>query len=344
MSITLRVNKGSALTYDEMDRNLASFFFSSSLHNDGATLRLHYTGSNALDISGSDFGPRFEEISLTASGSGGGGGGTPAGVDGDVQFKSGTDFASTSTFNYNIGSGQLGIGTAGPVRKLHVNGDTSQAGILRLSSTSTTSVYKKSYVEFTEANTLRGYVGRSSDTNPDIYVNAQAGGRVRFNIGTLDKGGVNANGIGAGTISPTHPLTVVGTVAVGSNTTTTTQGLIAPNTGQITTAYLPAGSTTAGLVISSPVSAAGGHVVVGLNTDAQRDESFSVIRGSAGSYVENLFTVRADGNVGIGNRDPESTLTVEGNISGSGELDVEGVADYNVVRSYSRHSHWMVTM
>ena len=47
--ITLRTIKGTALTYDEMDRNLSQYFFSSSLHGSGAELRLHYTGSNNLD-------------------------------------------------------------------------------------------------------------------------------------------------------------------------------------------------------------------------------------------------------------------------------------------------------
>ncbi len=63
--ITLRTIKGTALTYDEMDRNLSQYFFSSSLHGSGAELRLHYTGSSNLDEVDEDYGPdRYQSIAL----------------------------------------------------------------------------------------------------------------------------------------------------------------------------------------------------------------------------------------------------------------------------------------
>jgi hypothetical protein len=63
MSIILRTNKGSALTYDEMDRNQSQFFYSSSLHDSNTKLRLHFTGSDSLDLPGVDYGPtRYHEI------------------------------------------------------------------------------------------------------------------------------------------------------------------------------------------------------------------------------------------------------------------------------------------
>ena len=48
MAITFRANKGQALTYAEMDTNLGSYFYSSSL--DGNNLYLHYTGSAEVPI------------------------------------------------------------------------------------------------------------------------------------------------------------------------------------------------------------------------------------------------------------------------------------------------------
>lgn len=62
MGITLRLNKGSALTYQEMDKNLSQYFYSSSLHDNGNTLRLHYTGSSALDAPYSS--SRYVEVPL----------------------------------------------------------------------------------------------------------------------------------------------------------------------------------------------------------------------------------------------------------------------------------------
>jgi hypothetical protein len=50
MAITFRANKGQALTYAEMDTNLGSFFYSSSIGNHGTVLELHYTSSQNVPI------------------------------------------------------------------------------------------------------------------------------------------------------------------------------------------------------------------------------------------------------------------------------------------------------
>ena len=48
--INFRAEKGQALTYAEMDSNFGTLFYSSSLQNNGQTLRLHYSGSTAANI------------------------------------------------------------------------------------------------------------------------------------------------------------------------------------------------------------------------------------------------------------------------------------------------------
>lgn len=48
MAITFRANKGQGLSYGEMDTNMGSFFYSSSL--DGNNLYLHYTGSENVPV------------------------------------------------------------------------------------------------------------------------------------------------------------------------------------------------------------------------------------------------------------------------------------------------------
>jgi len=50
MPIFFRANKTQPLTYGEMDQNLGSFFYSSSIANGGRTLQLHYTGSGNVPI------------------------------------------------------------------------------------------------------------------------------------------------------------------------------------------------------------------------------------------------------------------------------------------------------
>tara|TARA_B100001778_G_C18599960_1_gene636732 strand:+ start:2576 stop:3226 length:651 start_codon:yes stop_codon:yes gene_type:complete len=49
-TITFRANKTEALTYSEMDKNLGSFFYSSSLSANGQNLNLHYTSSANVPI------------------------------------------------------------------------------------------------------------------------------------------------------------------------------------------------------------------------------------------------------------------------------------------------------
>ena len=49
-TVTFRANKGEALTYSEMDQNFGSFFYSSSLSNNGQNLVLHYTASQNVPI------------------------------------------------------------------------------------------------------------------------------------------------------------------------------------------------------------------------------------------------------------------------------------------------------
>lgn len=340
--VTLRVNKGSALTYDEMDRNLASFYYSSSMHSEGTVLRLHYTGSNTLDTGSADFGPRYTDIAIGGEFSGSIASNNPSGVDGNIQYKVGTGFGATGTFTYDTVNKKLGIGTASPATKLQVGGDNSQAGIIRISSTITNNSFKKAFVEFTQGSTVIGSVGRTSELDDNIYLFSNAS--TIFKIGASNKGGINLNGIGAGTTNPTHPLTVVGKVAIGSDTTTTTQGLLSSNTGVITAAELPFGSTTRGIVIESPIAPGGGHVIVGLNSTSNENESFSVIGGTLGNYITPILTVKADSTVGIGNKNPTQALTVTGNISGSGNLDIEGYADIGTAALASSYSDKVLTL
>ena len=86
MAITFRANKGQALTYSEMDQNLGSYFYSSSI--DGSNLYLHYTGSLEVPINKGS-----HRIPLTA--------GTVQGVNHNVQFNDQGNLAGASDFIYS---------------------------------------------------------------------------------------------------------------------------------------------------------------------------------------------------------------------------------------------------
>tara|TARA_R110000744_G_scaffold26048_1_gene64300 strand:+ start:9536 stop:10201 length:666 start_codon:yes stop_codon:yes gene_type:complete len=83
MAVTFRANKTQPLTYDEMDQNLGSFFYSSSIANGGRNLVLHYTGSGNVPIN-----KTAHEVSLVS--------GVQPGVSGRFAFYSGSASLTTA--------------------------------------------------------------------------------------------------------------------------------------------------------------------------------------------------------------------------------------------------------
>ena len=158
MSIVFRNVKGSALTYTEMDRNQAQFFYSASVA--ASTLKLHYTGSSVLNSEGqTDYEPRFVEIPLGSGDStlnivqGDGisitnnnqgqtvisntGNASPGAPVQSIQFNKDSDFAGDSIFLYNSSTKRVGLGFTSILsiaRRLHIVGASSQGAIIRLQS------------------------------------------------------------------------------------------------------------------------------------------------------------------------------------------------------------------
>lgn len=103
MAITFRANKGQALTYQEMDTNLGSYFYSSSLTKEnwagGTTVNfatLFYTGSTLIPWNLSP-----HQIPLHATGS--------RSVNGSVQYASASLQAGAPDFLFNPVNGYVGI-------------------------------------------------------------------------------------------------------------------------------------------------------------------------------------------------------------------------------------------
>ena len=161
MSIVFRNVKGTALTYTELDRNQAQFFYSASVA--ASTLKLHYTGSSILNSEGqTDYEPRFVEVPLGSGGStlnlveGSGidiyndsdgntvieniGNATPGEPLQSIQYNRDSSFDGDSSFLYNSRFGRVGIGVMNPSgienidRRLHLRGDSGQGAIIRLES------------------------------------------------------------------------------------------------------------------------------------------------------------------------------------------------------------------
>jgi len=158
MSIVFRNIKGSALTYTELDRNQAQFFYSASVA--ASTLKLHYTGSSVLNSEGqTDYEPRFVEVPLGSGGStlnlieGPGidiyndsdgntvivnsGNASPGQPVQSIQFNKNSSFAGDTIFLYDSDKKRVGLGLSSTTsidKRLHIVGDASQGAIIRLQS------------------------------------------------------------------------------------------------------------------------------------------------------------------------------------------------------------------
>lgn len=308
MSIVLRVNKGSALTYDEMDRNQSQFYFSSSLHQDGSQLRLHYTGSVALADGGVDYSPRYDTVPIST--------GdiqipqaTAAGNTNEIQFNFGGTFAADNLFTFLKDENYLGIGTAIPTSRLHIVADEQNSAetILQARSTSegiTNAVSKNASIHIKEGSSTVGKVGRTKTDgeNYDLFVQneyiidptKEKYGKIRFAIkgntgsehttlGTFSFDNNAARlGVGLNATNPARTVSVVGTEGIGLSKTTnyslasyispipvfTTGGGIGAVQSNLPLLQPVGSNRNVGLLISSPNTSEGGNIIAAINTDA----------------------------------------------------------------------------
>ena len=367
MSIVLRVNKGSALTYDEMDRNQSQFFYSSSLHTDNTKLRLHYTGSTALNEPGGvDYGPRYIDINLNpnqqnivvA---------TVAGDNKQVQFNDNGAFGASSNFVFDKTKNSMGIGTSDPSAKLDIYGEYDRPAAINLHGfTSGPNDSPHSVIRFYEGNNVIGRLGRINITDSHIYITNQkvlSGtnqyGKIIFSIKGSSGDATqpiatvsyddNQKRFGVGTTNPDRQITAVGNqgIGIGNNGNNNLHSylqripidLYSQSTNGRPRLVPPLTDTAEGLLISSPGEANGGNVVVNINTDGNDTEGFNIIKSSNRSGNDPLFSTstviasfQASGKVGINtNNPPVVGLTVAGAISGSGNGQIDGTLQVGTI-------------
>ena len=360
MSIVLRVNKGSALTYDEMDRNQSQFFYSSSLHTQNTILRLHYTGSSALNEPGGvDYGPRYVSIDLNPNeqeivvp--------TVAGDNKQVQFNDNGVFGASSNFVFDKNINSMGIGTSNPSAKLDIYGENSRPAAINLYGYGVgPGDSPHAIIRFYEDQELIGRLGRINIDNSHIYVTNQKVlpgrnqyGKIIFSVKGSSGDGTqpiatvsnddNQKRFGVGTTTPNRQITAVGDQGIGIGNTGNNNlhsylqripnDLYIESTNGRPRLVPSLTDTPEGLLISSPDDANGGNVVININTDGNNTEGFNIIKSSNRSGLNPQFSTstvlasfQASGKVGINtNYPPVVGLTVSGIVSGSGNAEFGG--------------------
>lgn len=346
--ITLRTEKGSALTFNEMDQNFSSFFYSASIASSGGTnrLRLFYTGSTDLDNPG--FTPdRYMEMLLPSSQ-----GGTTTitetlsvpGITSNVLFSKDNALAAAGSFVFEEDTARVGIGVVNPDAPLTVSSmkKATASTVTIRANAEDSEKYSRGYFEIKrDGNPLMmlGKLGNGDNRPTRLYSKenieigitdfGESGGTISGNsvMKITNNGTILGNNIASST--PASRLSVIGEFSIGNSNTNTALNYIGVNT--VGASYLPSPpqgcqANTQGLLIQSPKAVTGGHVTIGINAGSSQCESFTIASGCEGTFDSAIATFKADGDVGIGQRNPQAKLHVEGNISGSGNIKIEGSA------------------
>ena len=311
MSIILRTLKGSALTYEEMDRNLSQYFYSSSVHDSGTELRLHFTGSDSLDTVTEDYGPdRYHSVTIGGNGGGvskiiagtgvtispvsgvgnvtinasGAAGNNPGGSAGSIQYKiNDTTFGGNTDLFYlaSDGTNLMGLGTNLPQNKLHIVGNSSTPAVVRVATDGSTGTNAKAQMSFYSGTTKLGEIGKTvaGSTADSVNMFLQATNKLRFQIASSNVASVTSTGVGIFDITPNRQLVVLGEDGIGiqKGGTRSTQSIIRPIVASVySSGVLGSSVREYGVMISPPlatVNSEGGHVVVSLSKLSSTSDS-----------------------------------------------------------------------
>ena len=217
-------------------------------------------------------------------------------------FSNSAGLASDNVLTLAHSTGNVGIGTASPSRKLHIHADSGNA-----------------YLQLTQAatgTTSNDGFQISMGTGQVNFINRENGNMVFETNNTERMRITNTGNVGIGTTSPSQKLDVVGgfirSISTGANLV---QG-----------AFVAQSSTT-----DSPGYRGQGYFTYNeeldvswyMGTPYTNGDMFSINRqntttsfdtGAAnmnGTNVDNFFAIKNNGNVGIGTTSPDNLLTIE---------------------------------
>lgn len=315
MAITLRTNKGSALSYEDMDINFSSLIYSASVSANLKTLTLHYTGSSLQSAGGID-------IALnTYTGSS-----EVAGSVNQFQYNlDGTNFAGASGLIYDSAKNGVAIGTSSleTGEKLRVEGGSvildDSTFFIAQGAASASFAYGGTTKDFTVQNTF-------ADDNADIIFKTKGAEVLRLKgDGSITHKG-SSNSLGDFVVSGSFIFGKTHEDTYRSKLFTWDSGdpRVESNTGN----NLLVGNER-GIILEGPQT---GHVIMGIQSTTG-NEAFAIISAPPTSsneptYNKLVANFAADGKVGIGTSSGPAgyTLSVVGSISGSNGLNLAGNA------------------
>jgi len=314
MAITLRTNKGTALSYEELDINFHEYFYSASVSSDGKQLSLHYTGSNLKSAGATN-------ITLnTYTGSS-----QVAGNVNEFQYNlDGTNFAGASGLIYDAAKNGVAIGTSSleTGEKLRVEG-----GNVILDDSSLVIAQSAASASFSYGGTTKDLTVRNwhEDNNADIifFTNGAEALRVKGDGSITHKGASNSLG----------DFVISGSIIFGKTHEDTYKSKLFtwdsanPRIESVSNNLLIGNER--GIILEGPQSA---HVIMGIQS-ITGNEAFAIISAPPTSSNEPTYdrlvaNFSADGKVGIGTSNGPNgyQLAVVGSISGSNGLNMGGNA------------------
>ena len=260
------------------------------------------------------------------------GGETSRSTDHAVEVKNGTLIVTGSNGPALIASssGQVGIGTSTPEHTLDVSGSS----VRFYHGYSSRFEFGRGLNEYHAQMSSVTHMALQSGGSGMFRIQRGSASNVNFEINQADNVSIgksaamyvsSSGDVGIGTTTPAYPLEVAGNLGLQGDTIymrTDIGGSHTLKIGAPTTAgsvvinrYLSISTSTSGVVLQ-------GHGNVTENLTLRGNDSVSM--ATSAGYA--LYATSA-GDVGIGTNTPAEKLTVEGNISGSGNLTVAGAIE-----------------
>jgi hypothetical protein len=269
--------------------------------------------------------------------------------NGNITIKGG---ASNGEFVRIDNSGNVGIGTDSPAKKLHIFSSNSQVMIDRPANTAG----NYALINFATNHVEKFNIGMNADSNPGVDKLSFLEGAFSVTVPVMTITGGN---LGIGTTAPAHKLDVVGEVRA-SGGFRFADGTVQNTSGQWTTSganiHYTAGNV--GINVTNPlaklhvvgVAPLGTAAFMGttwvshFNYNGDQSEDTYIRGGKANSRVlindghtGNILMALNGGNVGIGTVTPTAKLHVQGDGRVTGNLTVDG----NIAAKYQDMAEWV---